>query len=82
MATRLGNLAATYRRDLGRAADALPLDQRALRIAEAALGPDHPEVATALESLAKDYRDLGRAADALPLDQRALQIRRSQTALM
>jgi hypothetical protein len=27
---------------LGRAAEALPLHQRALRIREAALGPDHP----------------------------------------
>jgi len=28
--------------DLGRAAEALPLYQRALRIREATLGPDHP----------------------------------------
>jgi hypothetical protein len=28
--------------DLGRAVEALPLQQRALRIHEAALGPDHP----------------------------------------
>jgi len=28
--------------DLGRAAEALPLHQRALRIHEAALGPGHP----------------------------------------
>jgi hypothetical protein len=33
-------------------ADAIPLAQRALAIREKALGPDHPDVATAMMSLA------------------------------
>jgi Tetratricopeptide repeat len=41
VATRLGNLAATYYA-LGRARETLPLFERAPTIAHAALGPDHP----------------------------------------
>ncbi|TDB82846.1 tetratricopeptide repeat protein [Actinomadura sp. KC216] len=71
VATRLVNLAATYRA-LGRAAEALPLAQRAAVIAEAALGPHHREVAIALANVAATYRALGRAAEALPFEQRAV----------
>ncbi|MGA9833760.1 MAG: tetratricopeptide repeat protein, partial [Trebonia sp.] len=73
-AIRLDNLAVTYR-DLGRTADALPLQQRALAITETALGPDHPDTAIRLDNLAVTYSDLGRTADALPLEERAGQIR-------
>ncbi|QXJ24059.1 tetratricopeptide repeat protein [Actinomadura graeca] len=73
VATRLRHLAATHRA-LGRAAEALPLEERALAIAEAALGPDHHHVAIGLGHLAATYRALGRAAEALPLDQRAVAI--------
>src|SRR6266545_415796 len=52
-----------------------PLHQRALRIREAVLGPDHPDVATALNYVGRALSDLGRAAEALPLHQRALRIR-------
>ena len=38
---------------------ALPLQQRALQITEAALGPDHPSTAIGLGNLALTYRDLG-----------------------
>jgi tetratricopeptide (TPR) repeat protein len=72
-ARHLGNLAATYS-DLGRPADALPLEQRALAVTEAALGPDHPDTALRLGNLAATYRDLGRPADALPPEQRALAV--------
>jgi Tetratricopeptide repeat len=57
VAIRLGNLALTYK-DLGRTGDALPLQQRALEISEAALGPDHPDVTIALANLAGTYQDL------------------------
>jgi tetratricopeptide (TPR) repeat protein len=60
---------------LGRAAEALPLHQRALRIREAALGPDHPDVAADLNHVGWALSALGRAAEALPLQQRALRIR-------
>jgi hypothetical protein len=53
--------------------------ERALAISEAALGADHPDIATRLDNLALIYRDLGRPADALPMMERALAI--SQTAL-
>ena len=69
----VGNLAFTYW-NLGRHADALPLEERALAITETTLGPDHPDTATRLNNLATTYRDLGRAAEALPLQQRALAI--------
>ena len=62
--------------DYGRA---LALRKSALRIAEAALGPDHPSTAILLGNLASTYSAQGRAADALPLDERALAI--SEVAL-
>ncbi|MFV2128418.1 tetratricopeptide repeat protein, partial [Micromonospora sp. LOL_013] len=47
--------------------------------AEAALGPDHPEVAERLSDLATAYRDQGRTSEAIPLLQRAMTI--SEAAL-
>jgi len=73
IATCLGNLAFTYS-DLGRSGDALPLEERALAISEAVLGPDHPDTALRLGNLAATYDDLGRSGDALPLKERALAI--------
>jgi tetratricopeptide (TPR) repeat protein len=67
--------AGTYLRSQGRYAEALPLHQRTLRIREAALGSDHPAVATALNYVGRALADLGRSAEALPLHQRALCIR-------
>ena len=75
MALRLGNLAVTYS-DLGRPADALPLEERALAITEAALGADHPTTGRRLGNLAATYRDLGREAEALRLEERARQAMR------
>jgi tetratricopeptide (TPR) repeat protein len=63
----------------GQAALALPLEERALAIAETALGPDHPTTAIRLNNLASTFSDLGRHADALPLQERALAI--TETAL-
>jgi hypothetical protein len=57
-------------RDLGLAGEARPLAERALAIAEAALGPDHPDVATRLGNLATILRDLGLADDARRLQER------------
>ncbi len=47
----------------------------ALAICEKALGPDHPDVATALNNLAVLYRAQGRYAEAEPLYKRSLAIR-------
>ncbi len=65
---------ASYLRAQGQAAQALTLDERALAIAEAALGPNHPTTAASLNNLASTLNDLGRYADALPLAERALAI--------
>ena len=59
----------------GAYAKAEPLYQRALAIHEKALGPDHPDTATALNNLAELYRATGAYAQAEPLYQRALAIR-------
>ncbi len=72
-ARTLGNLASTYV-DLGRARDALPLEERAVAITEAALGPDHPDTARTLGNLASTHRALGQARRALRLWQRVLAI--------
>ena len=66
--------AATYLQVHARLADARPLAERALAITEAALGPDHPDVATRLNNLALILRDLGLAGEARPLAERALAI--------
>ncbi|MFE5038732.1 tetratricopeptide repeat protein, partial [Streptomyces sp. NPDC056683] len=58
----------------GQAALALPLEERALDVTEAALGPDHPDTALRLNNLASTLSDLGRHAEALPLAERALAI--------
>ncbi len=47
---------------------------RALAIVEAALGPEHPGVATVLGNLASSLYDLGRVAEAVLLEERALSI--------
>ena len=58
----------------GRYSEAIPLVQRVLRIREAALGPNHPDVATSLNNLAILYQDQGLYSDAEPLYKRALAI--------
>ena len=50
--------------------DAEPLYQRAVAIRQAALGADHPDLATSLNNLASLYQAEGRTADALPLVER------------
>ena len=62
-------------------ARAISLAQRVLAIREMALGPEHPNVATALNNLAKLYYDQGRYADAEPLFKRSLAIREKSLGL-
>ena len=54
---------------------ALPLAERALTLREKALGPDHPDVATSLNTLAVLYIAKGDYARAEPLALRGLAIR-------
>jgi tetratricopeptide (TPR) repeat protein len=58
----------------GKFSEAVPLAQQALAIREKALGPDHPDVAKSLNSLALLYAKQGRYADAEPLYKRSLAI--------
>ena len=60
--------------DLAEWSRAEPLFRRALEIDEAASGPDHPSVATALNNLAELLRATNRLAEAEPLYRRALEI--------
>ena len=62
-------------RALGRHAEAEALYGRALAIHEKALGPEHPDTADSLNSLALAFFDLGRYAEAEPLLRRSLAIR-------
>ena len=54
----------------GKYPEALSLLQRALPIVEKALGPDHPNVATALNNLAELYRTKGDYARRAPVPAR------------
>ncbi len=54
--------------------EAEPLYRRALAIAEASLGPNHPTVATYLDNLASLLQATNRLAEAEPLYRRALAI--------
>lgn len=64
---------------LGQHAKALPLQERALSITEAALGASHPDTAIRLVNLAVTLVVLGRHTNALPLAERAVLI--NQAAL-
>ena len=59
----------------GKYSKAFPVAQRALALAERLHGPDHPDVATALNNLAFLYQAQGRYADAEPLFKRSLAIK-------
>ncbi len=74
MATSLNNLAELYRTQ-GKYEQAEPLYKRSLAIAEKALGPDHPDVATVLENYAQLLRATKRKAEARKLEKRAAAIR-------
>ncbi len=65
-------IAELYRQ--GRYEESIPLAQRALEIAENALGTEHPRTAVALNNLALLYCETGAYAKAEPLYQRALAI--------
>jgi tetratricopeptide (TPR) repeat protein len=73
-AARVLNQTGVYHLARAAFAEAAPLLERALAIREKALGPEHPETATSLHSLAGLYRDQGRPGEAAPLYQRALAI--------
>ena len=55
----------------GKYAEAELLYRRALAIAEKALGPEHPDVATALENYSKLLRETNRETEAVRMEARA-----------
>ena len=61
----------------GRYAEAIPLAERALAIREGVLGPDHPDLALTINSLAILYQNVGDYARAESLYRRSLSIDRS-----
>jgi tetratricopeptide (TPR) repeat protein len=63
VAKSLNNLAELYRVQ-GKYAEAEPLCKRSLAMLEKALGPNHPDVATVCENMAKCYRNLGKEKEA------------------
>jgi len=75
--TQLLHRAANLLRGVGERAAARPLLERALAIHERALGPDHPEIAYSLSTLALVLQDQAELAAAGPLFERALAIRES-----
>jgi Tfp pilus assembly protein PilF len=66
------NAVGSYLHDRARYAEAEPLYERALRIWEQGLSPDHPWVASALHGLANLYVEQGKDAEAELLYERAL----------
>ena len=59
----------------GRYDRAVIVAKKALQVAEKAVGPDHPSVATSLNNLAELYHTQGQYAQAEPLCKRSLAIR-------
>ena len=54
---------------------AVPVAEKALKVAEQNVGPDHPDVATSLENIAELYRVTNRPAEAEKLEARVKKIR-------
>ena len=71
------NILAGFYRTTGRHAEAEPLFERALAVAEERWGPDHPRVAIVLESYALLLGQTGRTAAAAQMAGRAAAIRRA-----
>jgi tetratricopeptide (TPR) repeat protein/DNA-binding XRE family transcriptional regulator len=65
---------ASYLKDRGRQVEAEPLYRKALHIQEQQLGPEHPDVAHALNGLASLYFEQSKYMEAEPLYQQALHI--------
>ena len=74
------NILAGFYRTTGRHAEAEPLFERALAVAEERWGPDHPRVAMVLESYALLLGQTGRTAAAAQMAGRAAAIRRANPA--
>jgi len=72
--SRLMNQLGLYLYAKGLYSEADPLMRKALKIDEASLGPDHPDVAICLNNLAQLLQATNRLSEAEPLMKRALKI--------
>jgi nephrocystin-3 len=70
----LSNNIGIFLADMALYNSAQPFYERALKIYESALPPNHPDIARSLNDLATLYHEQRRYAEALPLYQRALKI--------
>lgn len=61
----------------GRISEAIEVAMEALKVAEITFGPNHPNMAASLNTLALLYHSQGKYAEAEPLYKRALAITRS-----
>ena len=77
LVARASNDLAQLLKRTNRFAEAEPLMRRALLLAEAALGEQHPNVAACLNNLAMLLLDTNRIAEAEPLMRRALEINKA-----
>jgi tetratricopeptide (TPR) repeat protein len=73
LATLANNLSLIYQ-DLGQADRALEFQQKATKIYEAVLDPNHSSLATSYNNLSMIYQDLGQADRALEFQQKATKI--------
>ncbi len=71
------NILAGFYRTVGRYAEAEPMYQRALAVAEERWGPDHPRVAMVLESYVFLLGQTGRRDEAAVMAERVAAIRQS-----
>lgn len=75
VAAHLNNLGVMIQIKEAKPAEAEPILRRALTMREKVLGPNHPDTASSVRSLAVLLSDLGKSADAEALFRRALQMR-------
>jgi tetratricopeptide (TPR) repeat protein len=73
-ATRWLEQAASFSHSVHQPAAEIPPRERLLELAEAAHGPDHPDVANALQELGRAWLDTGKPVNARNLLERALSI--------
>jgi tetratricopeptide (TPR) repeat protein len=75
----MNNLAAAYLA-AGKLDLALPLQEEALKLTKARLGPDHPDTLNSLHNLAVAYQVSGKRELALPLFEETLRLRKARLA--
>jgi tetratricopeptide (TPR) repeat protein/tRNA A-37 threonylcarbamoyl transferase component Bud32 len=78
---RLQNVLGETQRELGFAERAIALQTKARQTLEARLGPDHPDVLTSMDNLARAYLAAGQLDKAVPLHEVTLEKRQTKLGL-